>query len=76
MKTFAFSDLNRQSGEVLDAALAAPVTLTKHGKPKVVVMSIAEFERLTYPRAYSIHDMPDDVRDELLAGLNELVKNG
>ncbi|MGE0282850.1 MAG: type II toxin-antitoxin system Phd/YefM family antitoxin [Rhizobiaceae bacterium] len=74
MKSFAFSDLNRQSGEVLDAALAGPVTLTKHGKPKVVMMSIGDYERLTYPRAYSIHDAPDDVIEELLAGLDAIVK--
>lgn len=74
MKSFAFSDLNRQSGEVLDAALAEPVTLTKHGKPKVVMMSIDDYERLTYPRAYSIYDAPDDVIEELLAGLDAIVK--
>lgn len=74
MKSFAFSDLNRQSGEVLDAALAAPVTLTKHGKAKVVMMSVEAYERLTYPRAYSIYDAPDDVIEELLAGLDAIVK--
>jgi prevent-host-death family protein len=73
MKTFAFSDLNRQSGEVLDAALAAPVTLTKRGKPKLVVMSVEDYERFTYPRAYSIYDAPQDVLDELLAGLDEII---
>jgi len=74
MKSFAFSDLNRQSGEVLDAALAEPVTLTKHGKPKLVVMSVEQFERLTYPRAYSIYDAPQHVREELLAGLEEIIR--
>lgn len=74
MKSFAFSDLNRQSGEVLDAALAGPVTLTKRGKPKLVVMPVEEYERLTYPRAYTIYDAPDHVREELLAGLEELIR--
>ena len=74
MKSFAFSDLNRQSGEVLDAALAAPVTLTKRGKPKLVVMSVEQFERLTYPRAYSIYDAPQHVREELLAGLEDIIR--
>jgi prevent-host-death family protein len=74
MKSFAFSDLNRQSGEVLDAALAAPVRLTKRGKPKLVMLSVAEFERLTYPRAYTIEDSPPEVLAELLAGLDEIIE--
>ena len=36
MKSFSFSDLSRKSGDVLDAALAGPVSLVKRGKPKVV----------------------------------------
>lgn len=74
MKTFAFSDLNRQSGEVLDAALAAPVTLTKHGKPKLVVMRADEYERLTATRSYSIYTAPDHILEELESGLRELLE--
>lgn len=74
MKSFAFSDLNRQSGEVLDAALAGPVTLTKRGKPKLVVMPVEEYERLAYPRTYSLREVPDHVRADLLAGLEDLMK--
>jgi prevent-host-death family protein len=74
MKTFAFSDLNRQSGEVLDAALAAPVTLTKHGKPKLVVMSVDEFDRMArHRRAYTLTDAPDDIHGELMAAIDEIL---
>jgi prevent-host-death family protein len=73
MKSFAFSDLNRQPGEVLDAALAAPVTLTRHGKPKIVMLSVEEFERLTYPRAYTLDNAPAEAREALKAGLDELL---
>ena len=76
MKSFAFSDLNRQSGEVLDAALAAPITLTKHGKPKLVVLSVEQFERMArHQRAYTIENAPDHVLQELLAGLDALIKD-
>ncbi|WP_246617930.1 hypothetical protein [Rhizobium populisoli] len=32
MELFSFSDMNRASGEILEAALIEPVTLTKRGK--------------------------------------------
>lgn len=46
MRKFSFSDVNRQPGEVLDAALAAPVTLQKRGRDRLVLLSVAEYERL------------------------------
>ena len=74
MKTFAFSDLNRHSGEIVDAALAEPVTLEKRGKPKLVMMSIEQFERLQrYPRAYTIENSPPEVLGELLEGLDQII---
>lgn len=74
MKTFAFSDLNRQSGEVLDAALAAPVTLTKRGKPKLVVMSVEAYDRFSrMQRAFTIENAPDDVHEELMAAVEEIL---
>ena len=77
MKSFAFSDLNRQSGEVLDAALSAPVTLTKRGKPKVVMMSVEAFERLArHRRAYTLANAPQHVHDELMAGIDEILREG
>lgn len=58
MKTFSLSDLNRQSGDVVDAALAAPVKLTKHGKPKLVVMSVEAYDQLDQLRAFTVADAP------------------
>ncbi|WP_439530957.1 type II toxin-antitoxin system Phd/YefM family antitoxin [Pannonibacter sp.] len=46
MRKFSFSDVNRQPGEVLDAALAAPVTLQKRGRDRLVLLSVTEYERL------------------------------
>lgn len=42
MKQFTFSDVNRASGEILEAALVEPVTLTKRGKEKLVILSATE----------------------------------
>lgn len=36
MKQYTFSDMNRSSGEILEAAMIEPVVLTKHGKEKLL----------------------------------------
>lgn len=74
MKIFSFSDLNRQAGDVVDAALAAPITLTKRGKPKLVVMPIALFEALAAGvRAYHVDDAPDAINDLVLAAAEDFL---
>ena len=71
MRTFSFSDLNRQSGEVLDAALAGPVELTKHGKPKIVMMPLAVYEVLARGRAFAIETAPDEIIDVLEKAIDD-----
>ncbi len=44
MKHFAASDLKQSLGEVLDAAAREPVIITKHSRPRFVVMSIEDYE--------------------------------
>nr|WP_245503200.1 type II toxin-antitoxin system prevent-host-death family antitoxin [Rhizobium leguminosarum] len=39
-------DAKNAFGLLLDTARAEPVTVEKHGRPVVVVLSIEEFERL------------------------------
>lgn len=36
----------RNYGSVTDAALAGPVTITRNGRPRLVLLSSEEFERL------------------------------
>ena len=71
MKSFSFSDLNRQSGEVLDAALAGPVELTKRGKPKIVMMPVAIYAILARGRAFTIEDAPEEVIDLLERAIDD-----
>lgn len=73
MKTFSLSELNRQSGEVVDAAMIAPISLTKRGKPKLVVMNAVTYEMLKRGRAYTIENAPEDVHELLIEGLNEML---
>jgi prevent-host-death family protein len=73
MKSFSLSELNRHPGEIVDAALFAPVSLTKHGKRKLVMMDAATYERLAVTRAFMIKDAPEDVHRELMEGLNDIL---
>jgi prevent-host-death family protein len=76
MKQFTFSDMNRSSGEILEAALIEPVVLTKHGKEKLFVISAREFHRLRGEGAtisYSLHDAPVAIQSELMAGIDAIL---
>lgn len=76
MKKFTFSDMNRASGEILEAALIEPVALTKRGKEKLVILSAAAYERLRgqgHTKAYGLDDAPDAVHDELMVGLGAIL---
>ena len=46
MKTMSAKDAKNAFGLQLDNARAQPVTVEKHGRPVVVVLSIEEYERL------------------------------
>lgn len=47
MRTMSAKDAKNAFGLLLDNARAGPVTVEKHGRPVVVVMSVEEFERLS-----------------------------
>ena len=47
MKEFTAADVTRNSGDVFAAAAAEPVAITRHRKPRFVVMSIERYEALT-----------------------------
>lgn len=45
-KFLTASEFQDRVGDALDRALAQPLVITKHGKPRNVVLSYAEYERL------------------------------
>lgn len=47
MKSMSAKDAKNAFGLLLDNARAEPVTVEKHGRPVVVVLSVEEFERLS-----------------------------
>jgi len=46
MKKFTAKDAKNGFGRLIDIARAEPVTIEKHGRPVVVVLSVEEYERL------------------------------
>jgi prevent-host-death family protein len=75
MKSFTFSDMNRQSGEILEAALKGPVKLTKRGKEKLVILPASQFKSMAarQSQAFTVEGAPRSVHDELMKGLESLI---
>jgi len=46
MKSMTAKDAKNGFGLLIDTARAEPVTVEKHGRPVVVVLSVEEYERL------------------------------
>ena len=59
MKRMSAKDAKNGFGRLLDTARAEPVTIEKHGRPVVVVISTEEYERLiggdTNHKAHGAH---------------------
>jgi antitoxin Phd len=45
-RNWSVQDAKNRFSEVVEAARRTPQTVTKHGKPAVVVMDVVEYERL------------------------------
>ncbi|MEO9340341.1 type II toxin-antitoxin system Phd/YefM family antitoxin [Mesorhizobium sp. SB112] len=78
MASFSLTDLGNRSGEVVEAAFRGPVDITKRGKRKFVLLTAEQFDRLTEAaqRAHRVEDLAGAERDEILAGLEAVAKEG
>jgi prevent-host-death family protein len=47
MSNYSTSDLSRKSGDIIAEALRKPVTITQRNKPRLVLLSIEDYRRLT-----------------------------
>lgn len=56
------ADFLKRYGALADSALTEPVTITRNGRDRLVLMSAAEFERMKRyaPRARSIDEITDE----------------
>ena len=58
MKAFPASVLTRNAGDLFEAAAVAPVVITRHHKPRFVIMSVDHYETLLRKRQ-GIEDVPE-----------------
>ena len=72
--TFTTSDLSRKSGDIIAEALRHPVTITQRKKPRLVILSVEDYEQLRRnadPRqAYRTTDMPRELLAEAIAAMD------
>jgi prevent-host-death family protein len=47
MTRYSTSDLSRKSGDIIAEALRKPVIITQRNKPRLVLLSIEDYRRLT-----------------------------
>jgi prevent-host-death family protein len=63
MREFTSQDLQKKTSVVQEAALVEPITITFRGRPRHVMTSMREFERLRQrgdPKVYRLSEIPDD----------------
>lgn len=63
------AEVQKQFGRYTETAQREPVTITKHGRDSVVMISTAAYERLKSfdtREAYSVDDLPDDIAEAIL----------
>ena len=67
MQSFSGVELQRNSGPVQEAAMREPVLITHHGRPRLVVMHVDEYERLKRRdrRAVRIENISDEFKSLL-----------
>lgn len=69
MQIFTANDAKQKFGLVMDSALQEPITITKHGRPSVVITSDAEYKELLRLKHQSL-------KDDVVAGFQSLDQEG
>ncbi len=79
MRTFSTVELTQQVGAVTHAASREPVTITHHRKPRFVLMSVEDFEKLREGarprRVFGAGEAPPELEEMLASELERRVKD-
>jgi prevent-host-death family protein len=81
MASFTTSDLSRKSGDIITEALRRPVTITQRNKPRLVLLSIEEFNRMkrrpsATRKSHAIDTMSDTLFEEAQRALAAYEREG
>jgi prevent-host-death family protein len=72
-RVFSTADLSRHIGDVTHAASEAPVMITHHSKPRYILMSVEDFERINPQKSYSVENMPGNLADAMVDAIDEFL---
>lgn len=79
MKQFSSTELANRTGDVLAAAAEAPVTISRHGKPRFVMLSTEQYERLRHRgetrRSFHVSELTDIEAEKLIGELRDSIDN-
>ncbi len=79
MREYSATELANKTGDVLSAAARETVEITRHGKPRFVIMSHDRYERLMsggdLRRAVRNEDLSDAEAEELIRALEDSIAN-
>lgn len=80
MTQYSTSDLSRKSGDIIAEALRRPVTITQRNKPRLVLLSIEDYRRLTARadtrKAGRLETMPDGLFEEFKEAVTAYEQDG
>ena len=65
MTSYTTSDLSRRSGDIIADALRRPVTITQRGKPRLVLLGVEDFRRLTARAGTRLAGVSESMPDAL-----------
>jgi prevent-host-death family protein len=73
-ETVTAREFQNRPGQYLDRSLQRPVTITKNGRPRNVVLSVEEFERLKRRdrRVVRISELTAEEAEEMIAALEAM----
>ena len=60
---FKAADLTRHTSDLFDAAIRSPIAITKHRKPKFVLMSMDQYQQLARGATQQAHMIEGLERD-------------
>jgi len=72
--TYTTSDLSRKSGDIITEALRHPVTITQRSKPRLVLLSIEDYERLRHRAGVRSTGTIETMPESLLAEIEDAIE--